>query len=158
VQGVKRVYNAWAVVRPAEDLADQWVAHCLEFDIVTQGNSIEHAIDMLGEAMFMVLSEDLAAGKDPLLRRAPEECWVELWDIVKHGHQAELKRLNKLPRGQVKLLATQVELALSFLPMPAQRQPEKTLLNLPRIDPKHAKHKAPVAFAAGARSAAAAPC
>lgn len=48
------------VVSPAEKLEGQWVAHCIEWDLVTQGNSPAHAVAMLGEAMTML---SLTGGK-----------------------------------------------------------------------------------------------
>jgi predicted RNase H-like HicB family nuclease len=39
--------------------SDQWVALCLEFDVVTQGDSEEHAKAMLKEAVELYL-EDLS--------------------------------------------------------------------------------------------------
>lgn len=31
--------------------SDQWVAMCVEYDVVTQGNSEEHALEMIREAV-----------------------------------------------------------------------------------------------------------
>ena len=39
------------VIYPAPDLKGQWIAHGLETDVVTQGDSPEHAIEMMGDAM-----------------------------------------------------------------------------------------------------------
>lgn len=77
----RREYNFWVVVRSCE-IEGQWTAHILELDLVTQGNSIEHAFKMAGEAAGMVVVEDLKADRDPLTRRAPAECYAELASIV----------------------------------------------------------------------------
>ena len=40
--------------------SDQWVAVCLEYDVVTQGDSEEHALEMIKEAVELHL-EDMSA-------------------------------------------------------------------------------------------------
>lgn len=59
------IYKTWVLLRPAEDLAGAWVAHSLEFDVVSQGNSAEHAMEMVAEAVNMVVQDDLNDGRDP---------------------------------------------------------------------------------------------
>jgi hypothetical protein len=75
--------NLAVLVTPAEDLRGVWVAHCLNLDLVTQGNSIPHAIEMVREAILEVVRDDLARGLDPLGGRtaAPPEAWA-LMDTV----------------------------------------------------------------------------
>lgn len=68
--------NVVVLVTPAESIPGRWVAHCLNLDLVTQGNSIQHAVSMAGEALAQVIEDDLAHGLDPLERPpAPQECW-----------------------------------------------------------------------------------
>jgi hypothetical protein len=55
-------FPAWVLIRPAGDVANQWVAHCLQYDVVTQGTSPAHALDMIFEAVAIVLIEDLREG------------------------------------------------------------------------------------------------
>jgi predicted RNase H-like HicB family nuclease len=81
----KGVYTAWIVLSPAEDLPSKWVAHALDFDVVTHGDSAEHAYRMAAEAVEMVLTDDLRDGVDPYARRAPEDCWKPLLDIFDNG-------------------------------------------------------------------------
>lgn len=78
----RRVYNCWVIVRPADDIDGEWVAHCLDLDVVTQGSSPAHALEMAREAAAMVVVEDLNTNRDPLRRRAPEEFWAELYAMV----------------------------------------------------------------------------
>lgn len=84
--------DLWLLIKPAPDVPNQWVAHCLDLDIVTQGNSMEHAFEMLREAVGMTVCDDLEAGRDPRRRKkAPQVCWDE-WDrILKHGHRVPFK-------------------------------------------------------------------
>lgn len=58
-----RQYRSKGVsVHPCPDVPGQWIAHDFERDIVTQGNSKEHALEMLEEAVHMV-DEDGRATK-----------------------------------------------------------------------------------------------
>lgn len=65
--------EVWVQIERAEDLPGVWIAHCLDFDLVTQGSSIKHAVDMAYEAITMVVEEDLMAGRDLADRRASKE-------------------------------------------------------------------------------------
>ena len=78
IEGVvpKLKHQLHAVVFPAEDLPGQWIAHCLELDIVTQGNSEQHALEMLDDALRLVAYENLRAGQPPFeFCSAPPEDW-----------------------------------------------------------------------------------
>ncbi|MCL4822302.1 MAG: hypothetical protein KJ067_24505 [Vicinamibacteria bacterium] len=64
------------VVYPAPDLADQWIAHGLETDIVTQGDSAEHALGMMAEALETLAAHDALRNRSTMrLRPAPTEVW-----------------------------------------------------------------------------------
>jgi predicted RNase H-like HicB family nuclease len=87
-----RVYTAWAIVQPAPDLPGQWVAHCLEFDVVSQGNSMMEALEMVFEATQAVICDDLNDGRDPIVARntAPDEYRRLLKEILRDGEGAPL--------------------------------------------------------------------
>ena len=107
--GHERFYNFWVVVRPSEELAGQWTAHCLELDIVTQGNSIGHAFEMLKEAVTMAMNDDFANNLNPRDRQsAPKNYWDELWDNIKHGEPAELAELTKRDSESISFVAAQL--------------------------------------------------
>lgn len=93
-----REYNFWLHVHPAEDIDGEWVAHCLDLDVVSQGNSLKNAFDMVIEATLMVVCDDLNAGRDPLERRAPKKFWDPMWAIVQKGNKLER---NALAEGKV---------------------------------------------------------
>ncbi|HVY65901.1 MAG TPA: hypothetical protein VHH11_13850 [Gammaproteobacteria bacterium] len=96
--GAGRHFNVWVLARPAADLPEQWIAHVLNLDVVTQGNSLAHALDMAVEATLMVLSDDIAEGRNPQARRpAPPECFKELHEVQRsrefvHGTPEEWSR------------------------------------------------------------------
>lgn len=81
-----RDFNFWVLVRPAGDIAGKWVAHCLDLDVVSQGESIKHALDMVVEATAMVLADDIKNCSEPGKgRRAPDKFWTLLWKTMKQG-------------------------------------------------------------------------
>lgn len=85
---MKHRYDLWFVVKRAEDLPDQWVAHCLDLDVVTQGGGAAHALRMLAEACVMTIMHAREAGDDPFAgQRAPEEYWNELYDMMERGER-----------------------------------------------------------------------
>ena len=48
-----RHFTEWFLVTPAEDLPGAWTVHCLETDVVSQGESPRHAFEMGMEAVEM---------------------------------------------------------------------------------------------------------
>ena len=67
------------VVYPAPDVPGQWIAHGLETDIVTQGDSVDHAIEMMADAVGSLAEYHAERGLFPLrLTPAPRE----VWDLV----------------------------------------------------------------------------
>ncbi|HET7502088.1 MAG TPA: hypothetical protein VFK02_13820 [Kofleriaceae bacterium] len=78
------------VVAPAEDIAGLWVGHCLDFDVISQGSGPHEAIEAVIEAVAMTVLDDLHAGLDPCDRRAPDEYWGRLANVLKHGEQVRL--------------------------------------------------------------------
>lgn len=74
------------LVTPARDVPGQWIAHCLSLDLVTQGESLQHAFMMAHEAILQVVNDDIRQGLDPLDRaEAPTECWDVLNSTLRHG-------------------------------------------------------------------------
>lgn len=77
-----------------DDGDDLWVVHCLDLDVVTQGQSLTHACAMLAEAV------DMSLKANPTRRPAPRQDWERLWgllqrfdfvdfgDLVEHGEDA----------------------------------------------------------------------
>jgi hypothetical protein len=102
-----REYNFWFVFRRAEDVPGEWTGHCLGLDVVSQGASLQGAMAMLTEACFIVLGDDIAVGKDPLDRRAPESFWSELYKICREG---ETREFSTLEESKVHSIACQVQI------------------------------------------------
>lgn len=60
-----------SILTRASDVPGAWVAECIPLGVITQGDSLQHAIEMLVEAVDLVVDDDLARGADPLKVRAP---------------------------------------------------------------------------------------
>ena len=90
----RRVYPCWVIVEPAPDVKGKWVAHCLDFDTLSQADDAETAAKILIEATMDTILEDLMEGANPETRRAPDEDWAiieQLVDAPQYGSFAELK-------------------------------------------------------------------
>jgi len=109
----ERRYNVWIVARPAPDLPGQWIAHCLDIDVVSQGDSLNHAIRMAHEAVSMVVVDELNKGRDPQARRAPQEFFDELYGLFERNEELSGEALAEAEaEGRLVLFATQVELRI----------------------------------------------
>lgn len=122
---VKHDYNFWVLVQPSADVPGEWIAHCLEVDVVTQGTSINDAFKMAAEATTMVVCEDLAAGRNPLDRRAPDEFWAELWPVVNDGSRKSLREVAA-NSGSVRCVAAQLLMHATIVEMdPSTHKPRE---------------------------------
>jgi len=72
----KLQHRLHVLIYPAPDLAGQWVAHCLDLDLVSQGSSATHALEMIAEAVQLSVQWAIEEGRPPLeMRPAPAEEW-----------------------------------------------------------------------------------
>ncbi len=96
------VLTSSIVVAPAEDIAGVWVGHCLDLDVISQGNSATEAFEAVIEAVAMAVTDDLDADLNPLDRpRAPDEDWALLVGTLKHGHKVKLSDVGADSRNVV---------------------------------------------------------
>ena len=103
------IRNVWVLVTRSEEMPDKWVAHCLDLDIVTQGDSVDHAFAMAREAVNMVIQDDLAEGLNPFDRQpAPGEDWAELYSLMHDGVPRDAIPVEE--RGAVTAVAAQLRL------------------------------------------------
>ena len=80
-------FNVWLVAKPAPDVPGEWYVHCLDFDVMSQGRSPLHALEMGVEAVTMCLEGDLADGEDPFAvrPRAAQAAYDELYRVLREG-------------------------------------------------------------------------
>jgi hypothetical protein len=76
----------WVYFERDPQLGGIWVAHVLDFDLVTQAESLRDAIDMALDATIGFLAESLRRSPERFVeqrssRRAPDEYWDKLWGL-----------------------------------------------------------------------------
>jgi predicted RNase H-like HicB family nuclease len=85
------------VIYPAPDIEGQWVAHGLETDVVTQGDSPEHALAMMADAL-QALAGHQAIRRRPALQLRPAP--TEVWDLAADAVPLDLTaRIDRRRRG-----------------------------------------------------------
>lgn len=126
-----KVYNLSMVFKPAEDVADQWVAHVLDFDVVTTGSTLQHALEMALDASLIVVRADVVVGRDPLRLRAPDEFWAQWQAIVREG--TPLTTLGRLGGNALEAVAVLAQCIFAFSVEPAERTPSSKLPAKPRV-------------------------
>lgn len=102
---VAKFYNLSMHFHHPDDLPSVWVVHVLDFDVITQGDDLQHALAMAVEACALVVQWDVVAGKDPADRRAPSKDWDAFFDVVTHGQATE--GLESLVETKIHALAVQ---------------------------------------------------
>jgi len=138
MQGIKdlRLFTCWVMIERSEDGDGSWIGHCLEFDIVSQGDSAHHALDMIHEATAMMLLDDLNDGVEPdaIRSRAPTELWQSLFTMMKMGERIPLAQIRNGERSDVKKFATQIVLPfvrVHALELADTPQPMDSVLSMP---------------------------
>lgn len=106
-----KTYFCWVMITQSQDVPGEWVAHNLAFDVVSQGTSIQHALEMVGEASYMVVEDDLEHGRDPQSRQAPDECFDEMFKLTSEGQQIQLRDVLTA-EGQKTVRALAVQMAM----------------------------------------------
>ena len=96
----ERTDTLHVLICKAEDI-DAWVAHAVQYDVVTQGNSIGHAKRMAEEACAMVMIDDLNSGREPRDRKAPQEVWDRLNDVLARATRVAVNQLDSERRDKL---------------------------------------------------------
>lgn len=85
------------LIRPAPDVEGEWVAHCLNWDVVSQGTSPSHATRMVAEALVLAIEEDLEEDLDPADRNpAPPDLWETFQRTQQRGTRIAPADIDKL--------------------------------------------------------------
>ena len=65
------------IVYPAPDLEDQWLAHCLETDLIVQESSVQDAVEAMAEVLEELAMHYVWKGRPAVVyRNAPPEVWA----------------------------------------------------------------------------------
>ena len=86
-------FDVWILVKESEDISGTWIAHCLDIDVVSQGNSPMHAYKMGVEAAQLAMRWDLEDDLDPGKRKqAPKESWEDLLRLIEKNNQLDYEK------------------------------------------------------------------
>jgi predicted RNase H-like HicB family nuclease len=114
-------HKAWVAITPAEDVPGEWVARCLDLNVVTQGRSLSHALEMIVDAVNIGVEEDCNADLNPFDRSAPAEQWDEFWQNMRRAELTTLDDLTTLAEaGEMPWMATQLTIRLIAEEIPAR--------------------------------------
>jgi len=89
------------IVLPATDLPGQWVGHCLDLDLVTQGDSLRDAVESICEAVDLVLE----TGDVSRYKRAPQGFWDLFVSVLSEGERVNMDDILSRPSVDVGALA-----------------------------------------------------
>lgn len=109
-----RTFSLTVYLTRAPDVAGQWVGHCLDVDVVSQGDSMKHAYEMTREAVEMIVLDDLNVGREPAQRSAPREEWEAAYGVVKSANP-KLYTLTELFEQENALHFAMAPLILNFV-------------------------------------------
>jgi regulator of nucleoside diphosphate kinase len=93
--------NLWVIVQPASDVPGQWLARCLNLDIVSSGASLDGVLGALAQAVTICMGIEAPSAR----RKARREEWALLERIVRDG------RGGVPPEGADIAAATQLRLS-----------------------------------------------
>ena len=109
--------SSWVYITKAEDVDGCWLAQIFEFSVMSMGDSPEHALAMAREVLAITLCDDLNEGLDPNKRRAPEEEWAPLLDMISN-HKAKVPVAGMNKQNSFKRFAAQVSVVLKLEEQP----------------------------------------
>lgn len=109
-----RTFSLNVFLTPAPDLPGMWVGHCLEVDVVSQGDSLRHAYEMTREAVELVILDDLSLGREPTQRSAPRDEWEAAYKTVQ-SRNPKLYTLTELFERESELHFALAPLILNFV-------------------------------------------
>lgn len=95
------------VQRDAED-THIWIAHCLDCDIITQGDDPADALTSLPEAVLIAIGDALKAGQDPFEFKAPPEDF----EIYRKVQQVGEPMTLPADPDSIRVIATQLQILI----------------------------------------------
>jgi len=106
-------FPVWILLKKAE-VEGQWIGHCLELDVVSQGDGAKHAYEMAVEAAKLAMQWDLEEDLDPRQRpQAPADCYDDLHFLIDRGSRMEVD--EALDDGGFSVIAVRVSFDLDKL-------------------------------------------
>ena len=122
------------LIQAAPDVEGQWLAHCLNWDVVSQGDSPKHALEMIVEAIIIAIEDDRAAGLDPADRpSAKRESWDRFLSVQQGGTRIAAADIESLPESRGTSIAA--VLYLSTIDIRAVQRPPSIVRGHPNAPP-----------------------
>jgi predicted RNase H-like HicB family nuclease len=107
----QKAFSGWAYITRAPDVANCWLAHFLDFNIMSQGDSPQQALEMVREAAGLVLADDLNSGRDPHDRQSEATDWEPLLRLFDNHTKVLIRQLDQ-HAGEFKEFAAPVTVVL----------------------------------------------
>lgn len=111
----RRSFKLSALIYRAPDVDGQWIAHCAELDVISVGESPEHAASMICEAAALCIIDDLRDGLEPEDRGPNDEVDAAIRLVRKRGTRlssmAEAVQHQELVTIAIEWLACVIDLA-----------------------------------------------
>jgi predicted RNase H-like HicB family nuclease len=123
-----RTFSLNVFLTRAPDVEGQWVGHCLEVDVVSQGQTMREAFEATREAVELVILDDLGSAREPTQRSAPREEWEAAYALVRTGNP-RLYTLRELFENEQRLRYALAPLILNFASAPNLRPASLQELN-----------------------------
>lgn len=122
------------LIQAAPDVEGQWLAHCLNWDLVSQGDSPMHAMGMIVEAIIIAIEDDHAADLDPADRpSAKRESWDRFLSVQQGGTRIAAADIERLPESRRTSIAA--VLYLSPIDIRSVERPISVVRGLPNAPP-----------------------
>jgi hypothetical protein len=93
----KAIHSLWFIIQPSEVEGD-WEAHCLDFDIITQGETPRQALNIAIESADFTIRRCREEGRDPYEGSAPPEYWALRDQIIAVGTLVKTAEVLGVPR------------------------------------------------------------
>lgn len=94
----RAIHSLWFIARQSDDVPGDWEAHCLEFDLLSQGRTPHEALELCLDAAAIHVRESLRDGSDPYATRAPNEFWNLRNSIVEVGEKLSPQQFHDVVR------------------------------------------------------------
>ena len=122
------------LIQATPDVDEQWIAHCLNWDLVSQGDSPKHAMEMIVEAILIAIEDDRAAGLDPTDRpSAKREYWDRFLSVQQGGTRIAAADIESLPESRRTSIAA--VLYLSAIDIRSVERPFSVIRGVPNAPP-----------------------
>jgi hypothetical protein len=77
-----RRHNLWVLIE-REEGGDTWIAHCLDWDVVTFGRDLRETLQLTLDVVLETALEDVRTGQ--VRTAAPPELWARLRSVQERG-------------------------------------------------------------------------